>query len=80
MAAAPRPIAPPKPAAGPKVQKEYSLGMGVLGAFLGAAIGGALVYGFFAWLNLRFPLTGTVTGLLAGYGARLMARGTDMTL
>jgi hypothetical protein len=75
-----RPIAPIKPAAAKREQKEYSLGMGILGAFIGAAIGFGLVYGFFAWLNFRFPFTGLITGLLVGYGARLMARGTDMTL
>jgi len=56
------------------------MGLGILGAFLGAAIGGALLYGFFVLLDFRFPLIGTVTGLLTGYGARWMARGTDMTL
>jgi hypothetical protein len=56
------------------------MGLGIFGAFLGAAIGGALVYGFFALLNFRFPLTGMAVGALAGYGARLLARGTDTTL
>lgn len=80
-AAAPKPITPLKPAAAPKVQsKEFSLGLGILGALLGAAVGGALVYGFFALLNFRFPLTGVAVGALAGYGARLLARGTDTTL
>jgi hypothetical protein len=67
-------------AAAPKVQKNFSLGLGILGAFLGAAIGGALVYGFFALLHIRFWLTGMAVGALAGYGARLLARGTDTTL
>jgi hypothetical protein len=80
-AAAPKPITPLKPAAAPKVQsKKFNLGLGILGAFLGAAIGGAVVYGFFALLNIRFPLTGVAVGALAGYGARLLARGTDTTL
>jgi hypothetical protein len=56
------------------------MGLGILGAVLGAAVGGALVYGFFALLNFRFPLTGMAIGALAGYGARLLARGTDTTL
>ena len=80
-AAAPRPITSVKPAAAPKVRsKEFSMGLGILGAFLGAAVGGALVYGFFALLNFRFPLTGMAVGALVGYGARLLARGTDTTL
>ncbi|HEV2320342.1 MAG TPA: hypothetical protein VGV18_11360 [Verrucomicrobiae bacterium] len=60
--------------------KEFSLGLGVLGAFLGAAIGGALVFGFYLWAHFRFPLTGTIIGVLSGMGARILARGTDATL
>jgi hypothetical protein len=60
--------------------KEFSMGLGVLGAFLGSAIGGALVYGFFLWAHFRFPLTGTIIGALSGVGARTLARGTDTVL
>jgi hypothetical protein len=60
--------------------KEFSMGLGVLGAFLGAAIGGALVFGFYLWAHFRFPLTGTIIGVLSGMGARILARGTDTTL
>lgn len=60
--------------------KDFSMGLGVLGAFLGSAVGGALVYGFFLFAHFRFPLSGTAIGLLAGYGARMLARGTDTTL
>jgi hypothetical protein len=77
---APKPITSLKPAAAPKVQKEFSLGLGILGAFLGAAIGAGLTYAFFMWIGFRFPWTGVGIGALAGYGARLMARGTDTTL
>ena len=53
--------------------KEFSMGLGVLGAFLGAAVGGGL-FAFFEWADVRFPWTGTITGALAGYGARALAR------
>ncbi len=82
-AAAPRPIAPGKPMmmmAPVAVQKEFNMGLGILGAFLGSAIGGALVFGFFYWAGFRFPLSGTAIGVLAGIGARMLARGTDSTL
>jgi hypothetical protein len=56
------------------------MGLGILGAFLGAAVGAGLVYGFFMLTNFRFPLSGTAIGILAGLGARWLARGTDSTL
>jgi hypothetical protein len=68
--------AAPKPKAG----KEYSLGLGIAGAILGAALGVGLMYGFFAMTDFRFPLMGTAIGALTGLGARILARGTDMTL
>ncbi len=61
-------------------EKEYSFGLGILGAFLGAALGAGLMYGFDVMAGFRFPLMGTGIGLLTGLGARLLARGTDMTL
>jgi hypothetical protein len=60
--------------------KDFSMGLGVLGAFLGSVVGGALVFGFYMWAHFRFPLSGTLIGVLAGYGARTLARGTDTTL
>lgn len=60
--------------------KEFSMGLGILGAFLGSAVGGAMVYGFFLWAHFRIPLTGTIIGVLAGFGARVLARGTDTVL
>ena len=82
MRAAGPAIAPIKPlaAAKPKPAKDFSMGLGILGAFLGAALGGGLVYGFFLLAGFRFPLSGVAIGALAGYGARLMARGTHTTL
>src|SRR6185312_15764533 len=54
-----------------------NLGMGLLGAFLGAAIGAGLMYGFFILTDFRFPLMGTGVGALTGLGARMFFRGTD---
>ena len=67
-------------AAKPKAGKEYSLGLGIAGAVLGAVLGAGLMYGFFVWADFRFPLMGTGIGALTGLGARILARGTDMTL
>ena len=64
----------------PKAGKEYSFGLGIVGAILGAALGAGLMYGFFVWADFRFPLMGTGIGVLTGLGARILARGTDMTL
>jgi hypothetical protein len=82
LPSAPKPIAPVKSmaAAKPKQSGEFSMGLGILGAFLGAALGGGLVYGFYLWAGFRFPLSGVAIGALSGYGARLLARGTHTTL
>lgn len=60
--------------------EEFSLGRGILGAILGAGLGAGLMYGFFALAGFRFPLMGTGIGALSGLGARILARGTDMSL
>ena len=73
-------MASASPAPKPKAEKEYSLGLGIAGAILGAALGAGLMYGFFIWADFRFPLMGTGIGALTGLGARILARGTDMTL
>jgi hypothetical protein len=85
---APQPAAPrinvPRPLASApqnvKPVNEFNLGLGILGAFLGAALGAGLMYAFFEWANFRFPLMGTGIGALAGLGARLLYKGTDTTL
>jgi hypothetical protein len=79
---APRPIAPVKPLSiAPKApSKDFNMGLGILGAFIGAILGGILVYGFYEWAGFRFPLSGIGIGALTGYGARLLGRGTHTTL
>ncbi len=67
-------------AAKPKLEKNFNLWLGIFGAVLGAALGTGLVYGFYHWADFQFPLMGTGIGVLTGLGARLLARGTDMTL
>jgi hypothetical protein len=83
-ASAPAPITAVRPTAGgarkPKDAGEYSLVKGIAGAVLGAALGAGLMYGFFLWADFRFPLMGTCIGVLTGFGARILAKGTDTTL
>jgi len=80
---------PPRPApirpATPVVQNvkpvnEFNMGLGILGAVLGAGLGAGLMYGFFLLADFRFPLMGTGIGALTGLGARILYKGTDMTL
>jgi hypothetical protein len=83
------PVPPPLPparlgapgiTAGSTVEVSNSLPMGILGALLGAALGAGLMYGFFMLTGFRFPLLGVGIGMLTGYGARLLFKGTDSTL
>ena len=61
-------------------QPTNNLGLGILGAILGAAVGAGLMYGFFLMTEFKFPLFGVGIGALTGLGARLCYRGTDSTL
>jgi hypothetical protein len=75
------PLLPATAVAGkPKVVREFNLGMGIVGALLGAVLGAGLMYGFFTLANFRFPLMGTCVGALTGLGARILYKGTDSTL
>lgn len=81
VAAPPVALSPLRPLAAVKsAPKEFSLGLGTLGAGIGAVLGALAVYGFFVWADFKFPWSGTGIGLLAGFGARILARGTDSTL
>ena len=75
-----RPAAPRVRQAPPKDAGEYSLGRGILGAFIGAVVGIGVMYGFFEFAGFRFPLLGVGIGVLTGFGARILGRGTDMSL
>ncbi|HEV2454484.1 MAG TPA: hypothetical protein VGY98_09490 [Verrucomicrobiae bacterium] len=59
---------------------EFSLGLGVAGAVGGALMGMGVMYGFYVATGVRFPLLGVGTGLLTGFGARWLFKGTDHTL
>ena len=76
----PPPLARPAPLAPPKATGEFNLGMGILGAVLGAGAGAGAMYGFYVGVGFRFPLLGVGIGVLTGYGAKLLYKGTDSTL
>ncbi len=59
---------------------EFNMGLGVLGAFLGACIGVGLMYFFYELAGVRFPLLGIGIGFLTGYGAKILFKGNDITL
>ncbi len=51
-----------------------------MGAFIGALVGVGAMYGFYEWAGFRFPLLGVGIGVLTGFGARILYKGTDNTL
>jgi hypothetical protein len=61
-------------------EDKFNLNKGILGAFLGAGLGIGLMWAFYALAGFRFPLLGVGIGVLTGYGARLLFKGTDSTL
>ncbi len=83
----PRPIAPdvkfsPAQRAWEKADMTvvHSLGLGILGAIIGATIGVALMFAFAMLVGIIFPFMGLVIGGLSGFGARLLYKGTDVPL
>jgi len=38
------------------------------------------MYAFYEWAGFRFPLLGVGIGVLTGYGAKLLSKGTENTL
>jgi hypothetical protein len=82
---APRIVAAPAPIRATATAKasstgEFNLGLGTLGAFLGAGLGVGLMFGFFTLVGIRFPLMGVGIGALTGFGAKLLYKGTDNSL
>jgi hypothetical protein len=75
-----RPLARAVPVAAPKAASEFNLALGVLGAFIGAIVGVGAMYGFYEWAGFRFPLLGVGIGVLTGLGAKILFKGTDITL
>ena len=78
-APAPPPLAPILQPS-PKVAGEFNLGLGILGAFVGALVGVGVMYGFYQLTGFRFPLLGIGIGALTGLGARILYKGTETTL
>jgi hypothetical protein len=68
-------IAPAVKAAG-----QFNLGLGVVGALLGAVVGAGVMIAIFEWGGFRFPLLGVGIGCLTGLGAKLLGKGGDQTL
>jgi len=59
---------------------RFNLGRGILGALLGAGLGVGAMFGFYALAGFRFPLLGVGIGVLTGFCAKLLFKGTDATL
>jgi hypothetical protein len=68
------------PEAAPKAKGEFNMGLGILGAFIGALAGVGAMYGFYEWAGFRFPLLGVGIGVLTGLGAKLLYKGTASSL
>ena len=64
----------------PKAAGEFNLGLGIVGALVGAGIGVGVMYGFYEWAGFRFPLLGVGIGVLTGFGAKQLYKGTGNML
>lgn len=78
----PLPVAQDVPMAGTvsRSDGQFNLGLGITGAVGGAIAGVVAMYGFTVVTGIRFPLLGVGTGLLTGFAARWLYKGTDQTL
>ena len=56
------------------------MGLGIVGALVGAGLGAGIMFGFYQLVGFRFPLLGVGIGVLTGFGAKLLSKGTDITL
>jgi hypothetical protein len=74
------PPIPPIPEQSPEATGQFNLGLGVLGALIGACIGAVAMYGFYKLAGFRFPLLGVGIGALTGYGAKRLYKGTGNEL
>jgi len=59
---------------------RFNMTKGILGAFLGAALGVAAMVAFYALAGFRFPLLGVGIGILTGFFAKKLYKGSDTTL
>jgi hypothetical protein len=61
-------------------EERFNMGRGILGALLGAAAGVGVMFAFYTLAGFRFPLLGVGIGVLTGFCARGLFKGTDTTL
>src|SRR5207244_845120 len=59
---------------------RFNMTKGVLGALLGAGLGVGVMFAFYAFAGFRFPLLGIGIGVLTGFFAKMLFKGTDTTL
>jgi hypothetical protein len=59
---------------------RFNMTKGVLGALLGAALGVGAMFAFYTFAGFRFPLLGVGIGVLTGFFAKTLFKGTDTTL
>jgi hypothetical protein len=61
-------------------EDRFNLTKGVLGALLGAGLGIGAMVAFYTFAGFRFPLLGVGIGVLTGFFAKMLFKGTDTTL
>ena len=59
---------------------QFNLGLGIVGALLGAGLGAAVIVAIAIFAHIRIPLLGVGTGYLTSLGARILGKGGDSTL
>jgi hypothetical protein len=59
---------------------RFNMTRGVLGELLGAGLGAGAMFTFYALAGFRFPLLGVGIGVLTGFFAKTLFKGTDTTL
>jgi hypothetical protein len=59
---------------------QFNMTKGILGALLGAGLGVGAMFAFYTFAGFRFPLLGVGVGILTGFFAKLLYKGTDSTL
>jgi hypothetical protein len=68
------------PVAALEVTTNSDLGLGILGALMSAGLGAGLLFAFYKLAGFRFPLLGVGIGILTGFGAKLLYKGTEKML
>jgi len=63
-----------------KAPGGFNLGLGIVGALLGAGLGAAVMLAIAYWGKFRFPWMGVGIGFLTALGARILGKGGDQAL